>query len=63
MIWAGIQKAVDFTVKIIQISEVHASRRADRHASRVEPLFYPVDAECAFVCISIRMDEPRVVRT
>lgn len=63
MVFSFVQKLAHFAIRIIKIPEIHAMRRAYRHASRVHAFFHAVNAECAFIYVTLRMNEPRVVRT
>jgi hypothetical protein len=63
MVIARLQQPRHFTVGILEISEEHASRRADGHTGRIKSLLDTVDAERALIGIAVGMDEPRVVGT
>ncbi len=56
------QQLADVAVRVVEVAEVHAVRRADGDARRIEPLLHPVDAERALVGVSVGMNEARVVR-
>ena len=58
-----IQLPVDYAIRIIQIAKGHAMRRADRNTCGLESVFDAVNAERALVRISVRVNEPRIVRT
>lgn len=59
---ACLKKPVCLAVRVLQVAERHATRRADRHARRLQALLDTVDTECALVRIPLRMDEAGVIR-
>jgi hypothetical protein len=56
-----IKQALDFAVGILQIAEMHAMRRANRNASGIHSLLDAMNAEGAFIRITVRMDKARVI--
>src|SRR6266508_5270616 len=61
MVPARGEQPADFRLRVVQVPEVHAARRAYGHAGRLKPLLHPVDAERALVRVSLGMDESGVV--
>jgi hypothetical protein len=50
-----LQNVDQLGIGILKITKVHAFGRAYAYAGRIRSLAYPVDAEGAFVNITIRM--------
>ena len=54
-------QTVQFRTRLIQIAEIDRAGRACSRAPRIQPLLDPVVAECAFIGVPLRIDEPGVV--
>jgi hypothetical protein len=63
MMFAGLQHPVDFAVRILEIAEIHTPCWAYGDTSRTQSFLHAMDTKSAFIGISIRMDEPGIVRT
>jgi len=57
-----LQKTADNTVRIFEISKIHAMCRADGNAGWIQALINAMKAKCAFVGIALRMNEAGIVR-
>ena len=63
MILARMQEPIDIALWIVKVAKVHAMRRADRYARWINSILSPVNAERAFIGISLRVNEARIIGT
>ncbi len=62
MMLARIQKPVNRAVGIIEITEIHTVCRTYGYARRVKPILRSMDAEGAFICVAVGMNEAGIIR-